>query len=86
MFDRTVPEEVAAPLPKEVTSVCAVVLKHDAECASTGPVLPRPFGFSMSGSTLIVVAKCALLKRVKRRVRGGVTEARHGNQNYEREK
>jgi hypothetical protein len=40
----------------------------------------------MSGSTLIVVAKCALLKRVKRRVRGGVTEARHGNQNYEREK
>jgi hypothetical protein len=40
----------------------------------------------MSGSTLIVVAKCALLKRVKRRVRGGVTEARQGNQNYEREK
>jgi hypothetical protein len=67
--------------------VCAVVLKHDAECASTGPVLPMPCGFSMSGSTLIVVAKCAFVEaREALRVRGGVTEARQGNQNYEREK
>jgi hypothetical protein len=41
------------------------------------------FRFSMSGSTLILVAKCAFVEaREALRVRGGVTEARQGNQNY----
>jgi hypothetical protein len=63
--------------------VCAVLLKHDTECAGTGPALPMLFRFSMSGSTLILVAKCAFVEaREALRVRGGVTEARQGNQNY----
>ena len=63
--------------------MCAVLLKHDTECASTGPALPMLFRFSVSGSTLILVAKCAFVEaREALRVRGGVTEARQGSQNY----